>query len=115
MRYDRAMPRIHLEVPERSEDLRESSPEVFDRVAFAARALSLVAPLDTRVAICEGARIHVEAGRQWGGRPEARWAILSVPRDASRRAIARAVLGLSTPQAPRPWALDVLLHDSEGP
>jgi hypothetical protein len=107
------MPRIHLELPDRAEDLRDSSTESFDRIAFAQHALALVRPWQTTVAICEGARIHVEAGRQWGKEPGERWAILSVPRDASRRAIARAVLGLATARAPRPWALDVLLHDGE--
>jgi hypothetical protein len=103
------MPRIEIERYEEDDDeLSESSSEVFDRVAFAARALALVRPRRTTVAICEGAtRISVQSGRQWGGKPGERWAMLSVPRDASRRAIARAVLDLAN--EPRPWALDVVV------
>lgn len=102
------MPRIEIERLEVDDELSQSSSEVFDRVAFAARALALVRPLRTTVAICEGSRrVKVEAGRQWGGEPGERWAVLSVPRDASRRAIALAVLDLAN--EPRPWALDVVV------
>jgi hypothetical protein len=106
------MPRIEMERVDVEDELDQSSSEAFDRMAFAERALALVRPRRTTVAICEGARrVRVEAGRQWGGAPGERWAILSVPRDASRRAIARAVLGLASPSAvdARPWALDVLV------
>ncbi|MBX3187897.1 MAG: hypothetical protein KF819_12815 [Labilithrix sp.] len=102
------MPRIELEQIEEIDDVDQRSSESFDRIAFAQRALALVKPARTTVAICEGARrVRVEAGRQWGGAPGERWAILSVPRDASRRAIARAVLELAS--SARPWALDVLM------
>lgn len=123
------MPRneIELERVEQAEDLAESSDERFDRIAFAARAVALVRPTHTRVAICEGTRrVQITSGRQWGGSgdAEARWAILRVPLNASRRAIAQAVLGLgdyrselaaaSTLAAPyrgisRAWRLDVLV------
>jgi hypothetical protein len=112
------MPRLNVELErvERAEqDLAESSTERFDRIAFAERAVALVRPPNTRVAIREGShRVHVEAGRQWGRARDARWAIVSVPQDASRRAIATAVLALHE-QAPSPyrssraWRLDVLM------
>jgi len=103
------MPRIEFERPEQAEDLAETSSESFDRIAFANRAIELVRPPRTTVAICEGSRqVRVVAGRQWGKEPDARWAMVSVPRDASRRAIARAVLGLSDGTA-RTWALDILM------
>jgi hypothetical protein len=103
------MPRIEIERIEQAEDLAESSTESFDRIAFTERALELVRPPRTTVAICEGARrVKVVAGRQWGKEPDARWAVVSVPRDASRRAIAAAVLGLHGGTA-RAWALDVLV------
>jgi len=113
------MPRIELDPwaeerleRERDGTLWQSSDEPFDRLAFAERAVALVRPRGTTVAICEGRRrVRVEAGRQWGGPPGARWAILSVPKDASRRAIATAVLGLSDASA-RPYALDVLLREA---
>jgi hypothetical protein len=127
------MPRneIELERVEQAEDLAESSDERFDRMAFAERVVALVRPPRTRVAICEGTRrVQITSGRQWGRPSDARWAILSVPHDASRRAIAQAVLGLgdfrselegqldfpatSSIEAPyrgisRPWRLDVLV------
>jgi hypothetical protein len=103
------MPRIEIERIDQAEDIAESSTESFDRIAFAERAIELVRPPRTTVAICEGARrVNVVAGRDWGKAPDARWAVVSVPRDASRRAIAAAVLGLHDGSA-RAWALDVLV------
>ena len=108
------MPRIEIERIEQAEDLAESSTESFDRIAFAERALALVRPPRTTVAICEGARqVKVALGRQWGKQPDARWAVVSVPRDASRRAIATAVLGLHDGTS-RAWALDVLVSALAG-
>ena len=90
--------------------LVETSEERFDRIAFAQRALDLVRPQRTRVAVCEGVfRVHVASGKNWRGGYE-RWAVLSVPPKASRRAIALAALELAAPSAePPPYALDVLL------
>jgi len=111
------MPRIELERVEQAEDLAESSTESFDRIAFAERAVALVRPPDTTVAICERSRgVHVSAGRQWGKGPASRWAVVSIARNASRRAIASAVLGLydgggAGQPAARAWALDVLMTE----
>ncbi len=102
------MPRTELE---RFEEIDETdtSGESFDRIAFAQRALALVRPPRTTVAICQGSRrVRVEAGRQWGQANGERWAVLSVPVNASRRAIASAVLELGV-GAPRPWVLDILI------
>lgn len=105
------MPRIELERFEEIDETDQSS-ESFDRIAFAQRALALVRPPRTTVAICEGSRrVRVEAGRQWGGSDGERWAVLSVPMNASRRAIASAVLELGVGVA-RPWALDILIDGS---
>ena len=88
--------------------LVETSDEAFDRVAFAARALEIVRPVRTRVAICEGSfRVRVESGRRWGGPEGARWAIVSVPPRASRRAIVLAIAELAGDAVP--YAFDVLL------
>ncbi len=107
----------------------EVSDESFDRAAFARRAIELVKPRRTTIAICEGAtRLRVESGRIWG-RPHAtaegaapgeatgtgelddeRWALLAIPARASRRAIAIAVAQLA--RAPRAYALDVLLGEA---
>lgn len=102
-------PENMLEVaPEVDRLIDETSVEPFDRLAFAARALDLVRPLDTTVALCAGAaRMRVEAGRVWGGKPSARWAMLAIPATASRRAIALAVAELAG--APPAYAYDVLL------
>jgi hypothetical protein len=116
------MPRIELDsLPEGAEERREqeqdavlwqSSPEVFDRIAFAERVVKLVRPRGTTVAICEGMRrVRLQSGREWGGPPGARWAVLSVPKTASRRAIATAVLGLGHGNA-TPYALDVLVSEA---
>lgn len=104
------MPRMELERLEEIDEPSQSSSESFDRIAFAERALALVRPPRTTVAICPGARrVRVQAGRQWGAPLGDRWAILSVPMNASRRAIASAVLELGDGTVPRPWALDVLI------
>jgi hypothetical protein len=96
--------------PEREVD--ETSDERFDRAAFARHALALLRPPRTTVAISEGARrMHVAGGRVWGGAPGQRWAMLAIPRSASRRAITLAVAELAS--TPRPWALDVLLGPSD--
>ncbi len=86
----------------------EVSDERFDRGEFALRALDLVRPPRMTVAICRDAtRLRVEQGRKWGN-DGAAWAMLAIPRHASRRAIAVAVAELSS--APRAWALDVLFN-----
>jgi hypothetical protein len=97
---------------ERELALVETSVERFDRIAFAKRALDLVRPPRTTVALCEGtARVHVESGRVWGRAPDARWAVLTIPPRASRRAIVIAVAGLA--QGAGPYALDVLLASGD--
>jgi hypothetical protein len=88
----------------------ESSGESFDRIAFAERALALLRPPRTTVAVCPGrTRLRVTGGRTWG-KPGERWAMVVVPPTASRRAIALAVAELAG--EPPPWAFDVLLADT---
>jgi len=112
------VPRIELERYEEIEDIAQSSTESFDRVAFTERALSLLRLPRTTVAILQVTRrVHVSAGRQWGAETGARWAIVSVPPNASRLAIANAVLELLPPKdvrgPARAWALDVLVASCE--
>lgn len=109
------MPRIVLEqaVEDRDVVRDATSTEEFDRIAFAERALALVRPARTRIALCEGRRgVKVESGRRWGRGVGARWAILSVPPDASRRAIALAVLelGVRGGEPAPPFAIDALVR-----
>jgi hypothetical protein len=112
------MPRLTLTrldgmVDEERVLLPEESREHFDRVAFAQRALDLVPPPKTTVAVCEGVvRLRVEAGRLWGRGEGERWAIVSVPKTASKRAIALAVAQLSGARDALPYALDVLLAEA---
>lgn len=85
--------------PEVDRFASETSQEPFDRMAFARRALELARPVQTRVALCEGAgRLRVQVGPVWGRRPE-RWAVLAIPAQASRRAIALAVAELAPPRS----------------
>jgi hypothetical protein len=92
---------------ERERAAWESSSESFDRLAFAERALELLgAPQRTTIAICSGnTRVRIEGGRTWGNAGE-RWAMLVVPPNASRRAIALAVAEIADRGAP--WAFAVL-------
>lgn len=102
------MPRIELERVEQAEDPADVSTESFDRIAFAERAVALVKPARTRVAICGGARkMRVASGRQWG-KPGVTWAMVMIPANASRKAIASAVLALHEGEA-KPFTLDVLM------
>lgn len=103
------MPRIELERVELAEDPADVSSESFDRVAFAERAVALVKPPRMRVAICEGARrMRVSSGRQWG-KPGVTWAMVMIPPNASRKAIAAAVLSLHDGGDVSAWSLDVLM------
>ena len=98
---------------ERARAATEVSDERFDRAEFALRALELVRPRRTTVAICHDAsRLRVESGPRWGHPGEA-WAVLRIPRQASRRAIALAIAELGGEA--RAWALDVLLGAASEP
>jgi hypothetical protein len=91
--------------------LLETSTERFDRIAFAEEAVRRLRPVRTTVAIAQGvSRVRVEAGRAFGAGEGARWAMLLVPPNASRRAIAVAVAAIGGAGA-EPWALDALLAD----
>src|SRR5215472_16606813 len=95
------------EAGEEKRVLEEVSTERFDRLAFAHRALDLLHPAKVTVAVCEGVyRLHVDIGRAWGKPAGERWAVVSVPPTASRRAIALAVTGL-VGGALDPYVLDV--------
>jgi len=98
---------------DRERPVDEVSDERFDRAAFARRALDLVRPRRTTIAICEGAaRMRVESGPSWGRGAGQRWAMLAIPPRASRRAIALAVAELA--QEPPAWVLDVLFGAADG-
>ncbi len=103
------------ELVEEREEVEETSSESFDRVAFAMSAIALVRPLGMTVAVCgESARLRIEEGRSWGRGEGARWALVCIPPNASRRAIAVAVSQLAAGKeiAASPYALDLLFADS---
>jgi hypothetical protein len=104
------MPRLDASALLEAElELAEEDDEAFDRFAFAIAALDLLRPPRTRVALCMGSsRMRIESGRAWGRGTGARWAMLSIPARASRRAIALAVAEIARGSGV-PWALDVLL------
>ena len=89
---------------------RDVSSEPFDRVAFALEVLARLRPPRVTVAVCPGRRMRVEAGRAWGRAPGERWALLSVSPNASRRAIAAAVVGLGGVSL-GPYELDLLVRE----
>lgn len=80
------------------------SDEQFDRIAFAMRALRILQP-SLRVAVYEGRGFEIERGRPSGPR----WAMVSIPRDASRAHIAWALADLCG-AANQPWLIDTVLH-----
>jgi hypothetical protein len=92
--------------PDRDPWLDETSDERFDRAELALEALAILRPRRTTVAVCNGSRMRVDAGRAWGRGPDERWALLVVSPTASRRAVIAAVATLA--RAPRPYVLAVL-------
>lgn len=91
-------------------DERDLDREVFDRIAYAAYALRLLGKKRLTVALCPGASVvRVEEGRDLGKGPGARWAILSIPPDASRVSIANAVIRLAKREND-PYAYDLVLR-----
>ena len=93
--------------------------EAFDRIAFALRALEILKPRGMTVAVFAGRfDLQVERGRDWGRGPDATWAMVRIPPDASRENIVLALAelclnadgsatagGLPT----TPWLLDTLM------
>jgi hypothetical protein len=72
-------------------DFQRSPEQRFDRLAFALKALDLLRFPQTRVAVFRSRRLTVESGRQLGGFPESRWAMVGIPSDASAQSIVLAL------------------------
>jgi hypothetical protein len=88
----------------------EGSRELFDRVAFALRAVELVRPRRMTVCVCEAkSKLTVDTGPTWGKRPSESWALVRVPPTASRKAIALAVSRLGMTHESEAYVLDVLM------
>ncbi len=81
----------HYEYREQVREFERTPEQRFDRVAFAIRALNLLQIPRMRVAVFASRRLHVEWGRQLGSSPDARWAMVGIPSDASARSIVLAL------------------------
>ena len=92
-------------------DERDLDREVFDRIAYAAYALRLLGKKGRlTVAICPGAsKVRVEEGNDRRKGPGARWAILSIPPDASRATIAAAIVRLARREQD-PYAFELVMR-----
>jgi hypothetical protein len=86
-----------------------TTSERFDRLAFAMRALALLRPTATRVAVYpRRSAISVEQGRDLEHGFLSRWAMVGIPPDATREHIVLALAELSPVPAPA-YLLDALL------
>jgi hypothetical protein len=80
------------------QDLRhvEGDTQPFDRVAYAMRALRVLRPRGLTVAVHQGNQnLRVERGKSWGRGENESWAVVSIPPDATREAIALALADLA--------------------
>jgi hypothetical protein len=86
----------HYAVVESQLRFDRSSFERFDRIAFAMRALRILQPPGMRVAVySRGHDFQLERGRDLAFGEAASFALLGIPRDASRESIALAVTELA--------------------
>ncbi len=92
--------------------LEHQDTEDFDRLKFAIRVLGVLEPPGMKVAVYRRKLdLRVESGRDLAGGPEASWAIVGIPSNASRRAIAYALAELAG-QASVPFLVDVLVQSA---
>jgi hypothetical protein len=75
----------------RASDYERHPWQRFDRVAFALRALRLLIPRETRIAVFRSNHLHVVQGRDLARGPNARWVMLGIPSDASAESIVLAL------------------------
>lgn len=104
-RADEAMVRRALGAP------HDRSDEHFDRLDYLRRALDLLGASRVRTAMRLGERLDVRTGIDFARSREAAWAIVQIPRDASRRAIALCALEIARPE-PGPMAARTLWETS---
>lgn len=93
----------------------EISLEDFDRVAFAREVLEILQPAKVSVALRPGwGSIGVERGRDWA-RPEGfSWAMVSIPRFATRREIVFTLVELLGVPG-HPYRYDLLARLADAP
>jgi len=94
---------------ERRRTLRSTGWRARDAMAFARRALSILAPREVSVALYEGRfDLRVEQGRDWNGRPDTRWAMVAIPPGETPERIA-VVLAELAGVAHVPYVIETLL------
>jgi hypothetical protein len=102
-----ALVRRAEELRRRARPLLEGEDD-FDRVKFAKRLLSLLAPSDVRVVVfASNFDLKVDIGRAHERGPGQRWASVAIPPDASREHIALAIAEIAG-VARLPFVLDWL-------
>lgn len=109
---DRTLHTFRYEDPRRAEDCERRPDQRFDRLAFALRAVGLLSPAQTRVAVFSSSRLVVEQGRDLERGPRARWAMVGIPRDASAQSIVLALTRLERVAA-TPYSLEATLRAAE--
>ena len=109
---DRTLHTFRYEDPRRSEACERRPEQRFDRLAFALRAVGLLRPHETRVAVFPSSRLVVEEGRDLARGPEARWAMVGIPKDASAKSIVLALTRLERVRR-APYALEATLSAAE--
>jgi hypothetical protein len=80
--------------------------ERFDRIEFAMRVLDVLRP-NMNVTVYEGSqRVKIRQGRDWSVGPDALWAAIAVPANASRYYIAFALAEM-VGKADQPFVVDL--------
>ncbi|MEM9694005.1 MAG: hypothetical protein AAGA56_15765 [Myxococcota bacterium] len=97
------------EIVEQARDFEARDFEVFDRIAFANRALDILRPKNLKVVFYErGESMHIERGRDpRKSRPD--WALVGIPPHASRENIAYGLAEL-TGLHDQPFVVELLMN-----
>ena len=99
--------RFELVDEERRFELRDR--EEFDRIEFALCVLAILRP-NMNVTVHESRRrLSIQRGRDWTHGPDAFWAMIAIPRDASRAHVVTALAELAG-VAHLPFVVDLLTH-----
>jgi hypothetical protein len=99
-----------LEFEERQFGRAWRDDTVFDRVAYAMRALDMLKPKHLKVVVYQRIDdMHIEQGRELRDGPNARWAVVGIPPHASREHIAVGLARLAG-VAHIPYMIDVLVR-----
>jgi hypothetical protein len=105
-------PEVRSVIVDEERRFQPRSLEEFDRIAFAMRALRILGPEHLRVLVYSASsRLSVERGRDLVAadtHPDASWALVGIPPDASRESIAVALAEL-TGTLRAPFLLDLLV------